>query len=64
MVEGEFLYAALIPESLQLVDTVFSLEGEAKTQFLDFALKMPRWLPEERKTAEELLEDPRLHDVE
>lgn len=64
MVEGEFLYDAMIPRNLQLADTVSSLEGEEKTRFLDFPLKMLRWLPEERKTAEELLEDPWLHDIE
>jgi serine/threonine-protein kinase SRPK3 len=35
-----------------------NLEGKNKVLFLQFMRKMLQWAPEERKTAEELLEDP------
>lgn len=34
------------------------LEGANKAAFLNFMRSMLTWLPEERKTARELLEDP------
>jgi len=37
---------------------VSALEGEEKRLFLSFVSKMLQWLPEDRKTAKELLEDP------
>lgn len=35
-----------------------TLEGESKEQFLRFVRGMLGWVPEERKTARELLGDP------
>jgi serine/threonine-protein kinase SRPK3 len=48
----------LVPEAFTLADSVLSLEGEDKQEFLNFAQKMLQWLPEKRKSAKELLEDP------
>jgi hypothetical protein len=36
---------------------VTALDGEKKEQFLAFVASMLKWLPEERKTATELLKD-------
>ncbi|KAI9843776.1 MAG: hypothetical protein M1837_006137 [Sclerophora amabilis] len=56
---GEFLYKELIPSSSRLEDSVPSIQdAEDKRQFLDFVRGMLRWVPEERKTAKDLLEDP------
>jgi serine/threonine protein kinase len=35
-----------------------NLDGENKKVFLEFMRKMLRWVPEERMSAEELLQDP------
>jgi trans-aconitate methyltransferase len=51
------MYKDLIPD-VSLEGSVLSLEGEEKQLFLNFARKMLQWLPEHRKTAKELLEDP------
>ncbi|PMD34189.1 CMGC protein kinase [Hyaloscypha variabilis F] len=56
--EGEFMHKDLIPTDLRLEDSVLSLEGEDKRLFLNFIKQMLQWLPEDRKTAKELLEDP------
>ncbi|KAI9741406.1 MAG: hypothetical protein M1834_003123 [Cirrosporium novae-zelandiae] len=53
-----FMYNDLIPSHVTLQDSVISLEGEDKRLFLNFVRKMLQWLPENRKTAKELLEDP------
>jgi serine/threonine protein kinase len=49
-------------ESLEDVET--RLIGEEKKDFLLFIRSMLNWLPEERKTAKELLQDPWLNDEE
>jgi serine/threonine protein kinase len=56
--EGEFMYRGLIPTDLKLEDSVLSLDGEDKRLFFDFISKMLQWLPEDRKTAKELLDHP------
>lgn len=56
------MHKDLIPHNLKMEDTVNSLEGEQKVQFLSFAKKMLQWLPENRKTAKELIQDPWLSD--
>lgn len=60
--EGESMHKDLIPTDVRLEDSVLSLEGEDKRLFLDFMKKMLQWLPEDRKTAKELLGDPWLHE--
>ena len=55
---GAFMHKDLIPSWVRLEDTVRSLGGENKRLFLNFARKMLQWLPEDRKSAKELLEDP------
>lgn len=59
---GNFLHQQLIPHGLKIEATVNCLEGEKKHQFLSFARKILQWLPEDRKTAKELIEDPWLSD--
>jgi len=59
---GEFLHKDLIPTNAGLAESVLSLEGEDKRLFLQFIKEMLQWLPEDRKTARELLEDPWLQE--
>jgi serine/threonine-protein kinase SRPK3 len=40
-----------------------NLEGEEKMKFLTFLGGMVRWMPEERKTAKELIDDPWLNNL-
>lgn len=41
-----------------LENTISNLSGEDKRLFLQFVARMLRWLPEDRATAKQLLEDP------
>ncbi|KAJ5415176.1 hypothetical protein N7465_003871 [Penicillium sp. CMV-2018d] len=59
---GEFLHKDLIPRGLRIEDTVEALQGEQKDEFLNFAKKMLQWLPDDRKTARQLIEDPWLSE--
>ncbi|GBE87424.1 kinase-like domain-containing protein [Sparassis latifolia] len=59
---GEFKYDHLVRDHRSLDESVTVLEGEEKALFLKFARGMLQWLPENRKTAKELLRDPWLHD--
>ncbi|KAJ6155144.1 hypothetical protein N7470_005710 [Penicillium chermesinum] len=52
----------LIPHGLRIEDTVEAVQGEQKEEFLNFAKKMLRWLPDDRKTAKQLIEDPWLSE--
>ncbi len=56
--EGEFMHKHLIPTDVRLEDSVLALKGKEKQLFLDFTKKMLQWLPEDRMTAKQLLEDP------
>ncbi|PYH66128.1 kinase-like protein [Aspergillus vadensis CBS 113365] len=58
---GKFLYNDLIP-ARKLEDAVPYLEASDKEAFLSFIKQMLTWLPEERKTARELMEHPFLND--
>ncbi|RAH55947.1 kinase domain-containing protein [Aspergillus piperis CBS 112811] len=60
---GEFLHKHLIPENQTLEDTVTCLKGTEKDEFLAFARNILHWLPEDRKTAKELAEDPYLSEI-
>ncbi|KAH7333479.1 kinase domain-containing protein [Rhexocercosporidium sp. MPI-PUGE-AT-0058] len=59
--QGEFIHKDLIPSNLHLTNSVTSIQGEEKNLFLLFARKMLQWLPEDRKAARELLEEPWLN---
>ena len=48
----------LVKEGRRLHDTITELTGNEKQLFLEFARNMPQWLPEDRKTARELLSHP------
>ncbi len=48
----------LIPADVSLEKSVLSLDEDDKRLFLQFIKNMLHWLPEERKTAKELLDDP------
>ncbi|WEW61364.1 hypothetical protein PRK78_006854 [Emydomyces testavorans] len=55
--EGKFLHDDLIPDR-KLRNTFPSLEEKEREACLSFVSKMITWLPEERKTARELMEHP------
>ncbi|OGM45108.1 protein kinase domain protein [Aspergillus bombycis] len=55
--DGEFLHKDLIPNR-NLADTLPSLEEKEREHFLSFVKLMLAWVPEERKTARELVEHP------
>lgn len=44
--------------SISLEGSEKYLKGDRKVMFLQFMRKMLQWVPEERKSAKELLEDP------
>ncbi|OBT80472.1 hypothetical protein VF21_00880 [Pseudogymnoascus sp. 05NY08] len=50
-------------EDTSLEDEEENLEGGEKEKFLRFLSKMVRWMPEERKTARELMDDPWLNNL-
>lgn len=56
--QGEFLYPELVHGKGTLHHTVLSLEGKEKGDFVDFALEILKWMPQERKTAKDLLDHP------
>ncbi|KAK2629686.1 hypothetical protein QTJ16_000506 [Diplocarpon rosae] len=60
--QGKFMHMDLIPTGVSLDKSVLSLQEEEKHLFLEFIKKMLQWLPEDRKTAKELLEDPWLQE--
>ncbi|RDH22369.1 hypothetical protein M747DRAFT_13901 [Aspergillus niger ATCC 13496] len=55
--ENKLLYDDLIP-SRGVEETTPFLEGNDRKTFLSFARQMLAWLPEERKTARELIDHP------
>jgi serine/threonine protein kinase len=58
---GEFEGEHLVPQNFTLERSLTSLNGEDKILFLELVSKMLQWLPEDRKTTKELLEDPWLY---
>lgn len=55
--QDEFLHNELIPRR-SLADTTSFLEEKDQEAFLSFVRQVLNWLPEERKTARELMEHP------
>ena len=47
-----------------LFDTVTTISGEEKEEFLRFASRMLQWLPERRATCQELLDDPWMRSLD
>jgi hypothetical protein len=54
---GNFKPHITIKES-SIEDEEENLQGEEKTMFLQFLNKMIQWVPEDRRSAKELMEDP------
>ena len=48
------------PKSLESLEE--NLEGKNKKLFTDFMMSMLQWVPEQRKTAKDLLRDPWLNN--
>ncbi|KAL4789133.1 protein kinase [Aspergillus venezuelensis] len=55
--DGQFSYSSLVPKR-NLEETVSCLQDKDRGIFLSFARDMLAWLPEERKTARELMDHP------
>ena len=60
---GAWLSHAPISESRTLEALETQLEAEDRTGFFQFLRRSLTWLPEERATAKELLEDPWLKNL-
>lgn len=60
IVAGQFLHDSLIP-ARKLEAAAPSLEEKERQAFLSFISCMLTWVPEERKTARELMEHPFLN---
>ena len=52
-----------IPPPTSLAQLEENLEGKRKDLFVKFLVSMLQWVPEHRKTAKELLDDPWLNDM-
>ena len=61
VISGEFIHKDIVPSNLPLMNSISSLQGEEKNLFLVFVRTMLQWLPEDIKTARELLENPWLN---
>ena len=55
---GYFACPEIIPTHVKLDNCITCIAGEEKALFLNFVRKTLQWLPEDRKTAKELREDP------
>lgn len=55
---NEFLHPELLTSQDTLHDAVLSLEGKDRDEFVCLALNMLKWIPQQRKTAKKLLDDP------
>ncbi|KAF2671770.1 CMGC protein kinase [Microthyrium microscopicum] len=56
--DGHWKAGVPIPKNLTLENSSNSLDGERKAAFLRFVRGLLQWRPEDRKTAEQLLDDP------
>ncbi|KAI1124798.1 kinase domain protein [Nemania abortiva] len=54
--DNQIYRTELIKEGRELSDTVTELAGQEKEVFIDFARNMLQWLPEDRPTAQDLLQ--------
>ncbi|KAJ4132851.1 hypothetical protein NW754_015665 [Fusarium falciforme] len=62
--QGKFRYPELIPDDMfTLENSTPMLEGQERALFINFARRMLTWLPEQRATAKELLDDPWLTSI-
>lgn len=62
--QGVFKHPDLIPDEMfTLSNSTPMLEGQERALFINFAKRMLTWLPEQRATAKELLDDPWLKSV-
>jgi serine/threonine protein kinase len=62
---GVFRHQNLIPDGrFDFESKTPHLSGDDKTLFINFAKRMLAWMPEERATAKELLNDPWLQHTE
>lgn len=59
---GHWKHDIEVPQQVGLETSEEILEGRNKEMFLAFMRGMLQWRPEDRKTAEELLQDPWLND--
>ncbi|KAK4974693.1 hypothetical protein LTR28_010432 [Elasticomyces elasticus] len=59
--QGNWVNSVASIPNFSLEQSEENLEGSDKTMFLEFVRSMLRWVPEERKTARELLLDPWLN---
>jgi len=55
---GYFTHPHSIPTYFKMEDYITCMTEEERKLFLDFVRKMLQWLPEDKKTAKELREDP------
>ncbi|KAA6415085.1 MAG: kinase domain-containing [Lasallia pustulata] len=60
-IKGKWLGGLKLKDASTLQVSEQRLEGKEKKLFLNFMLKMLRWLPEKRATAQQLLDDPWLN---
>ncbi|KAK5016105.1 hypothetical protein LTR60_002195 [Cryomyces antarcticus] len=60
--DGKWRDTVPIPTSTDLERLEENLEGKRKEFFIKFMRSMLQWVPENRKTAKELLDDPWLND--
>ena len=58
---GQLKTPDLVPSNFSFESAIQKLEGEDKRLFLEFVKRMIKWRPQERSTANELLEDPWLY---
>ncbi|KAI1135858.1 kinase domain protein [Hypoxylon sp. FL0543] len=56
--DGQWKAAVQVPQDVSLEKSVRYLDGKEKQAFLEFVRGMLQWRPEDRKTAEQLLDDP------
>lgn len=56
--KGEFEGPTVTAVNFNFDNAICRIHGEEKKMFIQFVQRMLKWLPEERSTATELLQDP------